>query len=112
MKREIKGKRLSRRQKRLRREKKRVGQGLVLRRFFARASCGCCEIEMSFENEDRIREVFDKTEVSSSGVIVDDQGVRHEGVDLFYGYSEKRAEMCGKGLNYLASEVAFDFGSF
>lgn len=54
--------------------------------FFARAVCGCCNVEMHFESEESLKKAFNKVGLQSSATIIDDENTTHEGVDTFYGY--------------------------
>ncbi len=48
--------------------------------------CGCCEDTLHFKNEASAREAFRKAGLTNSGIIVDDAGDRHDGLDTFYGF--------------------------
>lgn len=48
--------------------------------------CGCCEDTLHFKDEASARAAFAKAGLTNGGVIVDDAGDRHEGLDTFYGF--------------------------
>jgi hypothetical protein len=55
--------------------------------FFARADCGCCEVgPMIFVSEESALKAFEKIGLRNGGIIVDDAGETHEGIDTFYGF--------------------------
>lgn len=65
--------------------------------FEMAAVCGCCTVRLAFENEDKLKAAFKGQELVVNGKVTDDEGVEHEGIDTFYGYTDvtietKRAE--------------------
>lgn len=76
-----------------------------LKSFFIKQDCGCCTAEVQFESEDRLKEELTKLGLCNGGVLVDDAGVRHEGLDTFYGYSTDEEEARDRSLGYLAQQV-------
>jgi hypothetical protein len=48
--------------------------------------CGCCEDTLHFRDEASAKAAFAKAGLTNGGVIVDDAGDRHEGLDTFYGF--------------------------
>lgn len=75
----------------------------AMQSFFVKRSCGCCTDELKFESEANVIAAFSKAGLSSSVTIVDDAGVRHDGIDTFYGYSASEQEESDRSLGYLAS---------
>lgn len=73
--------------------------------FFAKASCGCCEVEMQFESAEAASAAFHKAGLDSTATIVDDAGTEHTGVDTFYGLSESEEEQQGRSLGYLIDQL-------
>jgi hypothetical protein len=55
-------------------------------KFYAKARCGCCTIEMNFKDEESAKKAFVAAGLEATE-IVDDDGVRHESVDMFYSPS-------------------------
>jgi hypothetical protein len=51
-----------------------------------RKDCGCCEATLHFKDEASARAAFSKVGLANGGVIVDDAGDRHDGLDTFYGF--------------------------
>jgi hypothetical protein len=65
--------------------------------FEMAANCGCCTVKMAFESEERLLAAFKKQGLTVYGKVTDDEGVEHEEIDTFYGFTDvtvetKRAE--------------------
>lgn len=71
---------------------------------YAKATCGCCIIEMKFETEESAKKRLDEIGVGHA-TVVDDEGKAHADIDLFYGYSFSEDEVAGRGLGYLADRI-------
>lgn len=71
----------------------------------ASADCGCCYEEMQFESAESAAAAFQQAGLGNGIVIVDDAGVRHEGIDTFYGFSVQENEQASRGLGYLIEKI-------
>lgn len=69
----------------------------------ARASCGCCNVDLCFTDEASAEAAFVKAGYGSSKTIIDDTGEEIHGVDTFYGFSVEGENT--NGLEYLAAQV-------
>lgn len=74
-------------------------------RFIVRLVCGCCDRSVHFKNEAYIRDVFLEAGLISSTTFTDHNGVVHEGVDTFYGYTTDKDEH--RGLDYIKSQLMY-----
>jgi hypothetical protein len=74
-------------------------------KVFAKADCGCCEIEMAFTSAESVMRAFVRAGLSSSATIVDDKGAVHEGIDTFYGVATREGEAANRSLGYLMSKL-------
>lgn len=63
-------------------------------KFYALLRCGCCTEEMEFKSEESIQNAFNKVGVAGTDV-VDDDGVTHENIDMFYGFWTEEDEKNG-----------------
>jgi hypothetical protein len=73
--------------------------------IYVKQGCGCCTTEMQFQSVEAAQQAFAAVGLTSSGVIVDDAGERHEGVDTFYGFSTSEDEQDGRSLGYLVDRL-------
>lgn len=93
----------TRRKKRVESKKVLRAQGFKrLKTFYIKQVCGCCTAEVQFQTEERLQEALAKMGLTSNGVLVDDAGQKHTGLDSFYGYSTDNEEARGRSLGYLA----------
>ena len=53
----------------------------------AQCDCGCCFATMHFKSLEAVEQAFAKVGLCNGAVITDDEGVIHEGIDTFYGFS-------------------------
>lgn len=70
------------------------------------ALCGCCHEDLYFKNDQSAHEALKKAGLTATE-IVDDIGIKHENVDLFYGIwrADKEEERSGGDLTYLMDLV-------
>lgn len=73
---------------------------------YVKQSCGCCTSEMQFEHVESATAAFQKAGLGDGIVITDDSGVRHEGLDTFYGFSTEQEAQESRSLGYLFGLVA------
>ncbi len=71
--------------------------------FFARADCGCCDIEMKFYSAESAAKAFEEQGMRNGGIIQDDAGETHNGIDTFYGFWTDETE--NRGLGYLIDKL-------
>lgn len=74
---------------------------------YAKADCGCCTIGMKFKNDESVKAAFAAAGLTNGAEITDDDGVRHEGIDTFYGFSTEEGEQEDKSLAFLAKAAGF-----
>jgi hypothetical protein len=72
---------------------------------YAKADCGCCTIEMKFNDEDSAVAAFPNAGTGNGMVITDDESVRHEGIDTFYGFSMSEEEQAERSLGFLTNSL-------
>lgn len=53
----------------------------------AQHDCGCCNATMRFNSKQAAIQAFREVGLTSSACIVDDAGVRHDGIDTFCGFN-------------------------
>jgi len=66
-----------------------------------RQVCGCCIDQLQFENEESAHKAFASAGLGNGVEITDDAGVKHSGLDTFYGFSLTEEEHRSRGLGYL-----------
>jgi hypothetical protein len=69
----------------------------------AKKTCGCCEAELHFHDEEAAKAAFHKARLDVAAVITDDAGDKHTEIDTFYGY--RKPDEAARGLSYLADVV-------
>ena len=57
-----------------------------MKEFKVRLSCGCCYVDLMFNNDTTAQEALEKAGLGSSKTVIDDTGKIQEGVDTFYGF--------------------------
>jgi hypothetical protein len=68
---------------------------------YAKADCGCCTVEMKFKDEDSAVAAFTNAGTGNGMVITDDESIRHEGIDTFYGFSMSEEEQAERSVGFL-----------
>ena len=74
-------------------------------KVYAKANCGCCEIEMFFKTKASAELAFNKLGLTCGGELIDDKGVTHKNIDTFYGLSFNEKEIENRGLDYLLGKI-------
>jgi hypothetical protein len=64
---------------------KRKKANKAMRCYEVRMACGCCTEALKFRNDAAFEAAMRAAGLTSSAAITDDAGVRHEGIDTFYG---------------------------
>lgn len=57
----------------------------ALRCYEVRMTCGCCTEVLKFRSDAAFEAAMRAAGLTSSATITDDAGVRHDGIDTFYG---------------------------
>ena len=73
---------------------------------YVKNDCGCCTSEMQFESVESAAAAFQRAGLGNGVVITDDEGIQHEGLDTFYGFSTEQEEQESRSLGYLFDLVA------
>ena len=76
-----------------------------LKTFYLKQDCGCCTSAVQFASEEALQAALTKLGLCNGGVLVDDAGVKHEGLDTFYGYSQDEEETRARSLGFLAGRL-------
>ena len=89
-------------------EKKREHRGMI--GVYAKCDCGCCTATLHFKTPEAAAKAFADAGLANSATIVDDEGVKHECIDTFYGFSLEEDDAKGRSLGYLFDQVKDKFG--
>lgn len=74
-----------------------------MKKFIVQLSCGCCDSEVFFYEEQTLIDQMQNAGFSVSASITDDLGIVVENVDTFYGYrTEKESQ---RSLEYLIEKL-------
>jgi hypothetical protein len=66
---------------------------------YAKNDCGCCSTEMKFKDEESAARAFNEVGFGNGMTVTDDEGIAHDGIDTFYGFTV--GEENKRGLGYL-----------
>ncbi len=70
-----------------RRAAKRAAKAMT--EYTARAYCGCCTVDnIRFKSEESAAKAWAAAGLGSKQTLVDDAGVKHDGIDTFYGLTK------------------------
>lgn len=84
-------------------EKKREHRGMIC--VFAKCDCGCCTATLHFKTPENAAKAFAGAGLNNSATIEDDEGVKHECIDTFYGFSLDEKDAKGRSLGYLFEQM-------
>lgn len=73
-----------RQEKRARIDKKKYANNRFVVKI--RKDCGCCHAVLHFKDKESALSTLSKIGLVNGGIIVDDAGERHTGLDTFYGF--------------------------
>lgn len=88
----------------LRAQRRKSGKGQMVT-IHAKMCCVCCIAEMKFKDEQSALSAFVRSGLDVTATIVDDEGVTHEDIDTFYGFSLDAKEQEEKSLMHLAKKI-------
>lgn len=77
-----------------------------MKRYVMCLDCGCCEDDQIFFNSDaEAQEAVSKVGLQNGAVLIDSLGVRHEGLDSFYGIRSAEVEEVRNKFQILIDEM-------
>jgi len=74
------------------------------KKFIVQLSCGCCDADVYFREEQTLVDQIRAQGFTVGGVITDDLGQTVDSVDTFYGYRSEK-ETSPRSLEYLLKRI-------
>ena len=84
-------------------KEKRKHKGMI--KIIAQCDCGCCTEKMYFKDLESANKAFAAAGLTNSATIKDDEGVEHNSIDTFYGFSTSEEEMKRPSLQRLIEKL-------
>lgn len=85
----------------------RLDKDVGLNKYIVQLSCGCCDADVYFRNDEAIAKAFQDAGLTSSGEIRDELGNVVDNVDTFYGFRNVSEER--RSLGYLMNKAGITF---
>lgn len=74
-----------------------------MKKFILQLSCGCCDVDVYFRDEQTLKDQINAIGFTVGGVIQDDLGQVVEGVDTFYSYRTEKDK--NRSIDYLVERL-------